>query len=406
MDEPPEGVARDKDCLMLIISNVRRHRRGTISLALALSVATGCSRTPLQAPSSEGAPPARLEFLHDFNAPRSGSGDVGAAEARWGAAGIGGLSGLSFDAGTGTLHAVSDDCKRAPPRIYAFDVALSQAELRVAPRSVLLMRDTRGGNLLDFCDSESVAPDAEGGFSIGTENHDDEPGLRWPSILRVTREGLITGTLPLPEAFLPEAEGVPTRGTRTNLAFEGLSLSPSGRWLTAITESALRQDGPMASFTAGTTVRLLRWDRSGPASPTEYRYQTEPVPRPPSGAASVQHNGVAELLSLDDQRLLVLERAWVVPEQGTGKNTVRIFEISLGAPATSEAVPLLVSKRLVLDLDDILGQLEPGQQTLDNLEGMTFGPRLPSGERSLLLVSDDNFSATQRTMFLAFRIVE
>ena len=47
---------------------------------------------------------------------------------------------------------------------------------------------------------------------------------------------------------------------------------------------------------------------------------------------------------------------------------------------------------------------------LDNVEGMTFGPTLADGRRSLVLVADDNFSlaingpgsAPQNTQFLVF----
>ena len=39
---------------------------------------------------------------------------------------------------------------------------------------------------------------------------------------------------------------------------------------------------------------------------------------------------------------------------------------------------------------------------LDNAEGMTLGPVLPNGQQSLVLVSDNNFSATQFTQILAF----
>jgi hypothetical protein len=42
--------------------------------------------------------------------------------------------------------------------------------------------------------------------------------------------------------------------------------------------------------------------------------------------------------------------------------------------------------------------------TLDNIEGITFGPTLPNGERSLVLVSDNNLQDIQFTPFLAFRI--
>jgi hypothetical protein len=42
---------------------------------------------------------------------------------------------------------------------------------------------------------------------------------------------------------------------------------------------------------------------------------------------------------------------------------------------------------------------------LDNVEGMTLGPVLPNGQQSLVLVSDNNFSATQFTQILAFGLV-
>jgi hypothetical protein len=40
----------------------------------------------------------------------------------------------------------------------------------------------------------------------------------------------------------------------------------------------------------------------------------------------------------------------------------------------------------------------------DNLEGMTFGPELPDGDRTLVVVSDDNFLALQSTQIVALRL--
>ena len=62
-------------------------------------------------------------------------------------------------------------------------------------------------------------------------------------------------------------------------------------------------------------------------------------------------------------------------------------------------------KTLVLDLADVRG-LSPAVPGLENFEGMGFGPPLPDGSRTLLLVSDDNFSQRQRTTFLLFRLTE
>ena len=56
-----------------------------------------------------------------------------------------------------------------------------------------------------------------------------------------------------------------------------------------------------------------------------------------------------------------------------------------------------MTKTLLADLTTT-----PGLSPLDNTEGITLGPMLPDGRQSVVLVSDDNFSSTQITQFLAF----
>ena len=63
-----------------------------------------------------------------------------------------------------------------------------------------------------------------------------------------------------------------------------------------------------------------------------------------------------------------------------------------------------MTKTLLLDLSNVQGFSPELAPSLDNFEGMAFGPRLPDGRASLVLVSDDNFSAAQRTWFLLFAI--
>ena len=65
-----------------------------------------------------------------------------------------------------------------------------------------------------------------------------------------------------------------------------------------------------------------------------------------------------------------------------------------------------VKKELLLDLDSIIPQLDVAWGSLDNIEGITFGPTLANGHRTLLLISDDNFSKYQRTQALAFEILD
>jgi hypothetical protein len=40
----------------------------------------------------------------------------------------------------------------------------------------------------------------------------------------------------------------------------------------------------------------------------------------------------------------------------------------------------------------------------DNIEGVTFGPILPNGHKTLLLVSDNIFQAFEQTKLLLFEI--
>jgi hypothetical protein len=47
---------------------------------------------------------------------------------------------------------------------------------------------------------------------------------------------------------------------------------------------------------------------------------------------------------------------------------------------------------------DVLGR------EIYNIEGATFGPLLPNGKRTLVFVSDDNFSAKEKTQFLLFEV--
>jgi hypothetical protein len=45
-----------------------------------------------------------------------------------------------------------------------------------------------------------------------------------------------------------------------------------------------------------------------------------------------------------------------------------------------------VKKKLLLNMDDL-------KIYTDNIEGVTFGPTLPNGHRTLIFVSDNNFAS-------------
>ena len=112
-------------------------------------------------------------------------------------------------------------------------------------------------------------------------------------------------------------------------------------------------------------------------------------------------DAVADALGRLAERLLVLERSYV---SGVG-NSIRIYEADLRGATDVQHVPALpgqqvrpVRKRLLADLSDF------GLQTVDNVEGITWGPRLPTGERTLFLVSDNNFSPSQTTQLIGLAV--
>ena len=94
-------------------------------------------------------------------------------------------------------------------------------------------------------------------------------------------------------------------------------------------------------------------------------------------------------------------------------NRVRVFHTSLAGATDISSFDSLRGRRgvtparktLVLDVADVRG-LSPALPGVENFEGMGFGPPLPDGSRTVLLVSDDNFSERQRTAFLLFRLIE
>jgi len=113
----------------------------------------------------------------------------------------------------------------------------------------------------------------------------------------------------------------------------------------------------------------------------------------------LETNGLSDLVALTDSSFLVVERSG--SEKGV---VVRIYRADIDSATDVLQSPSLVVppvlpmfKSLVTDLTNT-----PGLKPLDNIEGMTLGPRLRDGRYSVVLVSDDNFSPAQVTEFVAF----
>ncbi|MEU7217309.1 esterase-like activity of phytase family protein [Nocardia iowensis] len=313
---------------------------------------------------------------------------------------VGGLSGIDFDSRTGDYVLISDDrSERDPARFYT-------ARFPVGENGVGPVEFTGTHPLLTVDGSvygpKSVDPEEirvdpwTGDYYWTQEGERTDSALTDPSV-RISRpDGIFAGELPIPD----NERMRPDSGPRQNMALEGATFAAGGSLYVTSMEGPLLQDGPLATTMAGATARLTVRARSGQLL-TQYAYPMDPVfaeSRPQPGLGM---NGIASILAadpLDPTKLLVLERSFVV---GMG-NKIRIYEADLGAATNVLDAPLgnarPVAKRLLVDLADV------GLPHIDNVEGMTWGPRLPSGERTLALVSDNNFADTQLTQFIALAV--
>jgi hypothetical protein len=289
---------------------------------------------------------------------------------------FGGLSSITYDKRRHVFYALSDD--QTNVRFYTLRVDVSAGAPAVQILAVTTLRDATGQPFAPL----SVDPEGMTITSEGFANRLIDPWVR-----EFALDGRQLRPLPVPSPFLTVADG--TRGVRLNLGFESAGATPNGRYVFTGTEAALVQDGPPATLTNGSPARLLRYDLKRGTLDKQYVYMTDPIREPPVPSTQFAVSGLVELLPLKTDELLSMERSFSVGAPDTG-NTIKLFVTELRKDGTT-------SKTLLLNLDTL-------GIPLDNVEGMAFGPRLRGGKRTLLLVSDNNFAATQFTQFLLFAV--
>jgi hypothetical protein len=321
---------------------------------------------------------------------------------------FGGISGLTPAADGRELLGVSDDSTGV--RVYRFEVQL-QPRFAVSPvAAIYLASDPRAPARLD---PEAIAMLPDGNLLIASEGYGGREPRVSPALVEYRRGGEFVRQLAVRDRFVPGANGPVIRGVRANAAFESLTVAPGADRLFTATESPIVQDGEPASFDRGAPVRILEYARRhGAYEPArEFVYVLEPIVRE-SYAPGSAINGLVELIATSGTDLLALERSYVArkEQKDAGVNHIRIFRVSLAGATDVSALDSLANasvtparKTLVLDLSQVTG-LSPELAALENFEAMAFGPRLTDGRLSLVLASDDNFRASQRTSFLLFGV--
>lgn len=292
-----------------------------------------------------------------------------------------GLSGLTWIEGD-RYYAASDSHAKLYPMTITLDPQTGGVTA-AALGEPMQLRDERG-QAIAGADLEAVAWDA----TAGTVLISDEVGPTLREHDLNTGRALRTIT---PGSH--EALHVFSR-LQLNRGWESVALAPDGEHVWIANEEALRGDGPGSSVEAGTLVRIQRLTRQlEPAG--QWAYRTDPVPNRiafPGRYARLALAGVSELLALDDGRLIALERHFGGTEAGLAHYRVRLYEVLLdaatdvtdrpGLAELDEDAFAVAGKRLLVEVTSYA--------PIDNFEGMTLGPELADGSRSLLLIADNN----------------
>jgi hypothetical protein len=284
-------------------------------------------------------------------------------------------------------------------------------------------------------DSEGIVRMSDGTFFIS-----DEYG---PYIYRFSAEGRLMSAIRPPEAFIPKRNGAddfssnnpgpgaaapqpkdPETGRQNNQGFEGLALTPDGKFLVAILQSATRQDGGNSPETRQYT-RMLYYDVSDLAHPALVREHIVPLPVYANAEGKRRIAAQSELYALDATHFLLLCR-----DSGAGYGTdgstsrYRKIEILDTSNATNIAgssydgfVPVAPKGKLedsvvpatltsFIDINDNTqlnkfglhnGEPKDRDDLGEKWEGMTLVPALdPANPRDyFLVVSNDNDFITQ-----------
>ncbi len=316
---------------------------------------------------------------------------------------VGGLSGITYNPEQQVYYAISDDSSnKNKARFYTLNIDLSSGSLPETEVSVIgvtqLLTETGETFTKDSLDPEGIA---FSGNSVFIASEGNFYGNILDFIKEFSLQGKLLRSLPIPEKFR-DKNWSKNQGVRSNLSLESLTITPDKNYLFTASENALIQDGEIANLDRGTPSRILRYNLQTNQPDREFLYFTDPLANSSFIAEQYDRQGLVDLLAIDQEHLISLERSFSL---GLGY-TIKLFLVNLEKAdniqelesiksANSEIVP--AEKTLLLNLNSL-------NILIDNIEGLTWGSPLPEGGRSLILISDNNFMSLQTTQIIALRI--
>ena len=327
---------------------------------------------------------------------------------------IGGLSGIDYDKKHDQYYMICDDRSAInPARFYTAKIILNGKKIdSVHFTTVTRLLQPDGKTYPNSKEDPYHTPDPES-MRYNAKTND----LVWtsegerivnavkvvledPSIYIIDRDGHYKDSFLLPANLHMHAS---ENGPRQNGVFEGSAFSNDFKTLYVNVEEPIYEDGPRAGTGDSTGwIRIVKFDVASRKPVAQYAYQIDPVAYPAIPGDAFKINGIPDIIYLGKDKLLVIERSF---STGRIPCTIRVYLADLTKATDVQSITSLrrssftpASKKLLLNMDSL------GIYT-DNIEGVTFGPKLPDGHQSLIFISDNNFSPLEKTQFLLFEIL-
>lgn len=328
---------------------------------------------------------------------------------------VGGLSGIDYDVKNNLYYFICDDrSDKHPARFYVAKIYLHEKGIdSLVFTGVKNMLQANGTVYPSNKQNRFLTPDPEAirydpvkkdlvwtseGERIVNEK---DTVLVNPSAILIHTDGKYIDSFILPGNLYMQ---VTESGPRKNSVLEGMSFADNYSSLYVNVEEPLYEDGPQANTEENNAfIRIYKFDVKTRKNTAQYAYKLSPVAYKALPENAFKINGVPDILSLGNNKLLVIERSF---STGRLACTIKVFIADLGGATDVSNITLknpagykAASKKLLLNMDDL------GIYT-DNMEGVTFGPILPNGHKTLLFVADNNFNPLEKSQIFLFEITE
>jgi hypothetical protein len=369
-------------------------------------VITGCSTLKRSSFDINERTISSVKFLHEYVLPLNTS-----FKDTW----VGGLSGIDYDFQKNQYYLISDDPSQFnPARFYTAKINISNNRIdTIILTDVAFLKQPNGDTYPKpkagvplKADAESIRFNPKINQFIWSNEGErlfrpTDTTIVQPALTFMTPDGKFVDTIPLPKGyFFTKKED----GPRKNALFEGVTFADDFKTLYASLEEPKYEDGPSAAFEFDKALtRILKFDVASKKNTAQYAYNLDAMPVKPSMEHSWNVNGISEILSINKNTLLVIERSWA---KGHDDHTyVKLFLVDLKNAENEINNPSFITKKPVPVKKKLLFNFESLNSHIDNIEGVTFGPKLPNGNSTLIFCVDNNFAKAQVQQFFLFEVI-